>query len=331
MRFAPLAHHAAELQGRHAISAWKDWMARLYGLQSDVYGDQYFAARLATLSLGSLGLTRLEAGRHRVQRTASGVHQQPRDLLKIVAPWQGEAIVCQQGPSTTVTPGHWTIYDTTQEYEVLNPHNSEHLIITLPKSHFAHHGPALSTLMGRYCGGAQGVSHMALALMRNCYQQAAHLPATMAPQLAGNLLQLIELALWEAAGSTAPRPQQVLRQRILRYVRQHLRHSRLDASHLAHTLGCSKRQIYLAFEGEAMSLTQTIWHERVALLQRELAHPQQQHCPFNELALACGFASAAHASRLFKQHTGISPTQYRAQLAQAQSWTQTPPQRYTNT
>ena len=61
-----------EMQGAQAVGAWQHWMSTLYGLESDVYGDQHFSARLGTLELGPVGMTRIEASRHRVRRNHFG-------------------------------------------------------------------------------------------------------------------------------------------------------------------------------------------------------------------------------------------------------------------
>ena len=148
------AYQTTEMQGAQAIGAWQRWMSSLYGLETDVYGDAQFTARLGTFELGRMGMTKIEAHRHRVRRTSASMASHQTDFLKIVAPWQGHATVCQQGREAKVSSGQWTIYDTTQEYEVLNPEWSEHLIITLPKSRLQSPGRAFEDLMGGYVGGA---------------------------------------------------------------------------------------------------------------------------------------------------------------------------------
>lgn len=51
---------------------WSDWIDRLFcGLKSDLYGDGGFDGRMTTLHAGDVVLTRLEANRHRVMRSAS--------------------------------------------------------------------------------------------------------------------------------------------------------------------------------------------------------------------------------------------------------------------
>lgn len=307
------AFQMTEMQGARAVGAWQQWMSVLYGLESDVYGDAHFSARLGTFALGSVGMTKIEAGRHRVRRTSAAMASRRTDFLKIVAPWQGCATVRQNGREARARSGQWLIYDTTQEYEVLNPEWSEHLIITLPKSRFEDHGHAIAALVGGYVGGGEGVSRIALDVMRGSFAECQAMGEGLARHVTDTLVQLIRLSLLDACGRTAMlTPAQLLGSRIKAYVRQHLRDPGLNVEGIAMALNCSKRHLYNAFADEPLSIGQFIWAERIALFQRELLQPGQQHCTLTELALACGFASGAHLSRLFKQHTGLTPAQFRA-------------------
>ncbi|CAM4346412.1 helix-turn-helix domain-containing protein [Comamonas aquatilis] len=313
MSHAAPAYQMTEMQGAQAVGAWQQWMSSLYGLESDIYGDTHFAARLGTFELGRVGMTKIEAGRHRVRRTSDSMASRSTDFLKIVAPWQGCATVRQKGREARARSGQWLIYDSTQEYEVLNPEWSEHLIVTLPKSRFEDHGHAIDALMGSYVGGAQGVSRIALDVMRGTFAECQAMGEGLTQHVTDALVQLIELSLLDACGRTAIlTPAELLKSRIKTYVRQHLRDPGLTVEAMAGALNCSKRHLYNAFADEALSISQFVWAERVALFQRELAQPGQQHCTLTELALACGFASGAHLSRTFKQHTGLTPAQFRA-------------------
>jgi hypothetical protein len=49
------SYRASEMHGSQAIAAWQHWMSSLYGLESDVYGDSEFSARLGNFVLGPIG------------------------------------------------------------------------------------------------------------------------------------------------------------------------------------------------------------------------------------------------------------------------------------
>jgi AraC-like DNA-binding protein len=253
-----------------------------------------------------------------VRRTSAVLATQQTDFLKIVAPWHGVATVTQNGRQAQVRPGQWTIYDSTQEYEVANPERCEHLIITLPKSRFTDNGRAIASIMGSYVGGTHGVSRITLDVMRGIFQECPAMGDTMVQHMTDTLVQLVQLSLMEVCGRNATlSPSELLNERIKTYVRQHLRNTDLSVEEIAQALHCSKRHLYNAFQGEDSSLSQFIWQERIALFQRELQHPHWQQRTITELALSCGFTSSAHFSRMFKQQIGQSPAQYKQQMAQA--------------
>jgi hypothetical protein len=95
---------------------------------------------MTSVRAGDVVLTRLEANRHRVMRSASNVRGSEVGYLKIVAPFHGCAGVEQKGRSAWVLPGEWSIYDTTDTYAVANPVGVEHLIVQLPKAQLVERG-----------------------------------------------------------------------------------------------------------------------------------------------------------------------------------------------
>ena len=61
------------LPEKETAPAWHDWMAQLFsGLDTDLYGDTCFDGRINVSYAGDVMLTKLEAGRHRVQRHGAG-------------------------------------------------------------------------------------------------------------------------------------------------------------------------------------------------------------------------------------------------------------------
>lgn len=313
-------YQSTEIQGPHAVQIWQHWMLTLYGLDSDVYGDQHFSARLSTLETGRISLTKIESSRHRVRRTSAAVNSRRTDFFKIVAPWKGSAIIHQYERSAQAHPGQWIIYDTTQEYALEAPEWCEHLVVTLPKIFFSSNLRVFDALMGSYVGGGPGASRVALDLMRSCFAECPSMPEALARHVVDQMAQMIQLSLLDACNRTASlSPAELLKSRIKAHVRQHVRNPALSIEGIAEALHCSKRHLYNAFADEPASISQFIWQERLSLFRRELQQPGLRHCTLTEIALACGFANGAHLSRLFKQQMGITPVQYRSGLTYTHS------------
>jgi len=293
---------------------WREWIWRHFGgLQSDLYGDDgSFEGHIAASRAGDVILTRLEATRHRVLRSAEMARASDEAYLKIVAPWQGSAAVEQRGREAAVREGSWTIYDTTSAYMVANPERTDHLIVMVPKAQLAMPGLALDTLMARRVGGASGISRVALEAMRSTYQELPHMSEAAARGAGEMILQLVRLSLLELAGQgTALTQREALRDRIRAHVARHLGDAQLSIDSIASALNCSKRHLHNAFGDEDGTLHAYIQQQRLAACVQALRDPAQAQRGITDIALSCGFSSLSHFSRAFRQFTGDSPSAFR--------------------
>lgn len=298
---------------RERAPVWREWVWKHFGgLESDLYGDTDFDGEMVSSRAGDVVLTHLEANRHRVVRTENLARSSDAGYFKIVAPLQGRAGVEQMGRRAWVGPGAWTIYDTTGAYAVDNPERVEHLIVMLPKSQLIEHGLPLHSLMARNVGGSSGISRVALATMRSTYQELPNMSAAAA-QGAGELIaQLVRLSLIELSGQeTAVTQREALKDRIRTYVATRLRDPRLSIDQIAAALNCSKRHLHNAFAGEDDTLASYILHTRLQACLRELQQAGPSARPITEIALSWGFNNLSHFSRVFREHTGQSPSECR--------------------
>ncbi len=292
---------------------WRDWMSSLFfGLESDLYGDTEFEGHVQTARAGDVVLTRLEANRHRVIRRPQSARQSEASYLKIVAPWQGVAAVEQRGRQAWVRPGGWAIYDTTGSYEVGNPERAEHLIVMLPKEQLTERGLRLDPLMGRHVGGSCGISRVALDTMRSTFRELPGMTSDAA-QGAGNLiLELVRLSLQELAGRESSATQlEAFRDRVRAHIGQHLQDPALSIEGIAQALNCSKRHLYNAFSDEDDTPAHYILRRRLQACMRDLRNPAIDHRSITDIAFSWGFNSGAHFSRVFREHAGLSPSDFR--------------------
>ena len=317
-----MATHPSTLDTQVAPAAeraglWGDWINRLFhGLKNDTYGDTQFDGRMTTLHAGDVVLTRLEASRHRVLRSASQVRASSEGYLKIVAPYVGCAGVEQNGREAWVTPDQWSIYDTTDSYAVANPERVEHLIVMLPKRTLAERGLALDPLMARRLGGSGGVARMALDTMRSAYRELPGMSEPAARGVGDAITQFVHLAMLDLAGiGTAVTQREALRERIKQHVAAHLGDSGLSVDSVAHALNCSRRQLYNAFAEEPDGVAGYILRRRIEACRRAFDDRLQDRRSITDIAIAFGFSSMAHFSRVFRMQLGVPPSDYRRGLA----------------
>jgi len=247
-------------------------------------------------------------------RTQDMARRSDEGYLKIVAPMKGRAGVEQMGRQAWVGPGTWTIYDTTGSYAVGNPERVEHLIVMVPKTQMVERGLRLDNLMARPVGSSSGIARVALTTMRSTFQELPNMSADAARGAGELITQLVHLSLLELAGQETQLTQrEALKDRIRGYVALHLHNPTLSVEQIAHALNCSKRHLYNAFADEHETLASYIQRLRVEACVRELQQTRQQAKPITDIALHWGFNNLSHFSRVFREHTGKSPSEFRAE------------------
>ncbi|HYF43557.1 MAG TPA: helix-turn-helix domain-containing protein [Ramlibacter sp.] len=298
---------------RERAPAWRDWVfSHFGGLESDLYGDTEFDGHMAASRAGDVILTKLEANRHRVLRSPELARTSETGYLKIVAPWEGSAEVEQHSRSAQARNGGWVIYDTTGSYAIANPERVEHLIVMLPKDQMAERGVRLDELMARHVGGASGISRVALQTMRSTYQELPNMSEQAARGAGELIMQLVRLSLLELAGQeTAVTQREALKDRIRAHVARNLRDPQLSVDSIARALNCSRRHLYNAFAGDEDTLAGYILRQRLAACVRELQQDAHGARPITDIALSWGFSNLSHFSRVFRDHTGKSPSEFR--------------------
>ncbi len=302
---------------RERVPYWSEWIDRLfYGLQSDVYGDTEFDGHAATERAGDVVLTRLEANRHRVLKNERLARGGEAEYLKIVAPYRGTAGVEQMGRRVWVSPGEWSIYDTTDAYHVANPVHVEHLIVMLPKGPLVERGLPLDKLMARRLGAGGGISRLALQAMRGAWQELPSIAPAAARSVGESIIQLVRLSLLELAGcECAPTQREALRERIKLLVARRLGDPGLSVDAIAAELNCSRRQLYNAFGDEPDGVAGHVLAQRLEACRRDFEDRRHDATSITEIAFRRGFNHPAHFSRAFKARFGVTPSEWRARAA----------------
>ncbi len=104
------------------------------------------------------------------------------------------------------------------------------------------------------------------------------------------------------------------RQRILRFVRENLWDSQLDANSIARGVQLSARHVYDLFsEKNGETLMKWVWKQRLALCRRDLGEPALSSRSISEIAYTWGFSNVSHFSRAFKAAYGMGPREFRNQ------------------
>lgn len=94
-----------------------------------------------------------------------------------------------------------------------------------------------------------------------------------------------------------------------RYIELNLGNPDLTAETIARSLGCSRTHLYRAFENRNGGIGERIRVARLTYATGLLSLDPAR--PIKQIAHASGYGSAAAFARAFRDHTGLSPTEYR--------------------
>jgi AraC-like DNA-binding protein len=154
--------------------------------------------------------------------------------------------------------------------------------------------------------------------MRTTYQELPGMSENAARGAGELIVELVRLSLQELAGRENGTTQlEAFRDRIREHIGQHLRDPSLTLDHIAQALNCSKRHLHNAFSAEDDTLAHYIQRQRIQACMRELAHPSRAQRTITEIAFSWGFNNGAHFSRVFREHTGQSPSDFRESALRA--------------
>ena len=107
---------------------------------------------------------------------------------------------------------------------------------------------------------------------------------------------------------------EALRERIKQQVGERLGDPALSVDGLALALNCSRRQLYNAFSEEPDGVAGYILRRRIEACRQTFDDRSNDRRSITDIAVAFGFSSMAHFSRVFRAHLGVPPSDYRRAL-----------------
>jgi AraC-like DNA-binding protein len=266
-------------------------------------------------TLSTLALSRVTASAQRVRRTARQIARASEDYFLVSIQTDGVGEVHQDGRRAVLQAGDFALYDSTRPYDLVFGADFQQFVLMLP-------GPALraqvretQALTASAVSGRRGAGHLMIEMIRTLAQDIGTLEPASAAAVADSVTQILVAGLRTLPAAQAPAVSQLTayhRAQIKAYIQAHLHEPGLDVAGIAAALRLSPSSVHRVFAGEACSVTEWLWAQRLDRLARDLSDPALQRRSVSDLAFALGFNDAAHVSRAFRARFGCAPREYRA-------------------
>jgi AraC-like DNA-binding protein len=301
---------------------WEAGASPLFGaLALEELSAEPFDAKFSYTFIGDLVFCRLSArAAHRVSRTDAVAARDDRPFLKAVIQTHGRSVISQDGHTTALRAGEWTVYDAGRPYSVVLSAGGEFSMLLVPRSKVVSRELDLRGFVLRRFPADRGLGKLIWSLVGSTVDEMPKLQHHSGFDLAAIVAQMTRLALLDSvadehADGAEANPGEALRQRVKLYISAHLHEPELSIDSLAAHARCSKRYLHMVFRPEKRSISDYILQSRLDRCRADLLDPKLVHRSVTEIAYAWGFNSSNHFSRCFKRQYGISPRDLRAQRA----------------
>jgi AraC-like DNA-binding protein len=183
-------------------------------------------------------------------------------------------------------------------------------------------GPTLRTalrdtqlLTASTVSGQRGAGHLMIGMIRTLAADIDTLAPESAAAVAESVTQILIAGL-SALPAARQQPVSQLtayhREQIKACARARLCDPALTVAGIAAQLHLSTSTLHRAWAGEACSIAEWLWAQRLDAARRDLCDPSFSARSVSEIAFSWGFNDAAHFSRAFRARFGCSARELRA-------------------
>lgn len=297
------------------LALWQDIVCDVFvGLDCKSDLGSAFHGSVTQAALGKAVCSEVCSDRQHVFRTPSRISRSDQDFVLIALGNRGTGGVVQDGRETVIHPGEFALYDTTRPYELKFNDTFTQTIFKVPRDMLRRRLGGTEALTAMSFGADVPLERLAYDFIFKLCQSADRLAPNNAAALSEQAVDLLTLALSERLGTTSlpsSTHRSALLYRLKAHIRAHLADPDLSLSETAAALGISSRYVNDLLADENTSFQRYVLGERLARCRRDLASPVLAHRHISEIAFAWGFNDLSHFGRVFREHFGMSPRDFR--------------------
>jgi AraC-like DNA-binding protein len=231
--------------------------------------------------------------------------------------WRNETIVAfiaqsgvieleQSGVKTGLTNASLLLLDPSRKYVQTGDSNTRGMAVRIPRAALEARGLHFT---GRDMFVPDATSPDVRMLKSLIASTAAHgerSSPTSQKLVADHLIDLMQILADDPSAPKRMRSTTVVLSSAKRFIERNLGDEALDLDSVARAAGVSTRYIAKLFAAEGSTVMRHVWRTRLERAQALLKNSRAD-LRVSDVAWQCGFANAAHFSRVFKQQYGESP------------------------
>lgn len=256
-----------------------------------------------------------------IERTTAHVAQTKEHMFFINLMTEGRSHFTHFGHEILLGAGDFTIASTACPGRFVTDDNNRTISMAIPADLVRRHLPFVDEICGLHMPGERGLSHVVSGMVVSIWREAqAGFPAHAGLNALKALLDMLA-ASYEACYEIEGFEQRVHSRisEIKKFIEAHLREHDLCPKAIADNFDISTRYVHTIFSKQGETVSSYILRRRIEECAHELAGNPLNSRTITDIAFDWGFNNTAHFTRVFKQHLGLSPRDYRKQSLPASS------------
>jgi len=309
-----LSYSTRGLPSTAKVSYWNDIISDLFApLETRPTNAGEFDAELRCLQVGRLRMANAISRAATVKRSKTHVSKVDEHRYFLHVQVGGQLLVRQEGHEALLDPGDLVLSDSTLPYSLSYDDSCSTLVLIVAEQELKRHLPTPEEMIGVKLSGEKGLSHTTSLMLRSVWEQAEQLPPELGSRIADSILDVFATACTETKGMVVADAAIVgaRRVQIKRYIEANLRDPDLGVRSVAAAFGISPRYLHILFASENETVSSYILRRRLEECGKQLADALWQRRTITEIAFGWGFNNATHFARVFRNHYGTSPRDYR--------------------
>lgn len=304
--------HAAP---RQKLSYWNDAVCDIFADMETIAqkpGD--FDAKLDTAQLGDLYLANPQSAPAKVNRTARHVARSREHQFFLHMQLKNSLTACQQGHVAELDEGDFVLCDSALPYSLSFDEPCSTLVLGIPAKVLKVHLPSPELAVGMKISGDKGLGHTLQAMIRSIWKQMDQgFEKDLGQRVAQNLLDVMATACSAVQGGPASESAVAgsRRVQIKRYIEANLRDPELSARKVAGSFRISTRYLHMLFSVEDETVSNYILRRRIEECAKQMSGFIWRGHTITEIAFGWGFNNTTHFARVFRNHYGMSPRDFR--------------------
>lgn len=294
---------------------WNDMYSRRFAqVTFNPLDREAFEAELKVAAMGPIAIARVHSQPTDIERNKAHIDRTCGRLFSFMLQVCGSGTFCHYGHESELAAGDFTLCDNSMPHSFRFRGDTELIILRTSPEVLRGYLPFPEQLCGLRLAAGKGLTGAAAQLAQSVWGLLeTGLPEKFNPAVARNVLELVASAYaiafdTGAAESTSASTRKV---QAKRFIEAHLKDPDLTPCRVAQALHISPRYLRMLFSGASESVSNYILRRRLEECAKQISSVLWRGHTITDIALAWGFNSAAHFTRVFRDQYGLTPSRYR--------------------